>query len=182
MVSFYILAAVTVLSALMVITRRNPMHAALWLLVTFLALAGIYLLLNAEFVAAMQVIIYVGGVLVLYIFVIMLVDLSKEASLRAAFHKQKQLISAVVFAVLVMAVVLLVSRGGIVPFSVEAASATAVGSDSTRAFAKELFLTYLYPFEIASVLLLVAMIGSVILARRSRPGISSNSNGEKEAR
>ena len=157
------------------------MHAALWLLVTFFALAGIYLLMSAEFVAAIQIIIYAGGVLVLYIFVIMLVDLSKEASLRAAFHKRKQILSAVVFAVLVMVVILSVSiRDSIVPFSIGEATAAVSGSDTTRAFAKELFLTYLYPFEVASVLLLVAMIGAVILARRSRPAV--NSNGEKEIR
>jgi NADH-quinone oxidoreductase subunit J len=180
MVSFYILAAVIVFSALMVVTRRNPMHAALWLLVTFFALAGVYLLMNAEFVAAIQIIIYAGGVIVLYIFVIMLVDLSKEASLWAAFHKRVQLLSAIVFAVLIMAVVLWVSRGGIVPFSIGETPSVVSGSDTTRSFAKELFLTYLYPFEIASVLLLVAMIGSVILARRSRPEL--NSPEEKETR
>ncbi len=181
MLSFYILGAVVLLSSLMVITRRNPMHAALWLLVTFFALAGIYLLMSAEFVAAIQIIIYAGGILVLYIFVIMLVDLSKEASIRAAFHKRRQLLTAVVIAFLVMATLLWVSGQGIVAFSITDPSVAATnGADTTRAFAKELFLTYLYPFEVASVLLLVAMIGAVILARRSRPAITSN--GENESR
>jgi NADH-quinone oxidoreductase subunit J len=164
--SFYILGAVALVSSLMVVTRRNPMHSALWLLVTFLSLAGIYLLLNAEFVAAVQVIIYAGGVLVLYIFVIMLVDLSKEAALRAAFSKPRQLLFAIVFAGLLLAVVMWVSMRGIVPFTIEETASVAGAADTTRTFARELFLTYLYPFEIASVLLLVAMIGSVVLARR----------------
>jgi NADH-quinone oxidoreductase subunit J len=155
------------------------MHSALWLLVTFFALAGIYLLLNAEFVAAVQIIIYAGGVIVLYIFVIMLVDLSKEAALRAAFSKPRQTLFAVVFAFMLMAVVVWVSLRGIVPFSIEEVAAPASAADSTRAFAKELFLTYLYPFEVASVLLLVAMIGSVVLARR---GMVAASSGEKKAR
>ncbi|UCD59094.1 MAG: NADH-quinone oxidoreductase subunit J [Candidatus Hydrogenedentota bacterium] len=177
MFSFYLLGAVVLISAFMVVTRRNPMHSALWLLVTFFSLAGIYLLLSAEFVAAVQIIIYAGGVLVLYIFVIMLVDLSKEAALRAAFHKPRQVVFAAVFAFMVMAVVLWVGVSGIVPFSVEEPAAVST-TDTTRAFAAELFLTYLYPFEIASVLLLVAMIGSVILARRGMGPANSTGGNE----
>lgn len=173
MVAFYILAAIVVLSSLMVVTRRNPMHSALWLLVTFFGLAGIYLLLNAEFVAAIQIIIYAGGILVLYIFVIMFVDLSKEATIRKAFHKPGQVFAATLFAAMVMVVVISVSREGIQRFDVGEAQATAA-ADTTRAFARELFLHYLYPFEIASVLLLVAMIGAVILARRSSPAESTS--------
>ena len=177
--SFYILAVVAVISALMVVTRPNPMHSALWLLVTFVSLAGVYLLLNAEFVAAIQVIIYAGGVLVLYIFVIMLVDLSKEAALRKVFHKPKQVASALVFAAMVLAIVLWIGFGGVEQFSFEGA-ASLEGVDTTRALAKELFVTYLYPFEIASVLLLVAMIGSVVLARRRERPASSSEESEEE--
>ncbi|GAB4334838.1 MAG: NADH-quinone oxidoreductase subunit J [Candidatus Abyssubacteria bacterium] len=167
MLSFYILGVAVLASAIMVVTRRNPMHSALWLLITLFSLAGIYLLLNAEFVAAVQLIIYAGGVLVLYVFVIMLVDLSKEAAVRAAFHKPTQIFFAFLFAVLLMVIIIQVSGPGITPFSLEEVEPVAQ-ADTTREFAKELFLTYLYPFEIASLLLLVAMIGSVILARRAR--------------
>jgi NADH-quinone oxidoreductase subunit J len=178
MVSFYILAAITLISSLMVISRRNPMHSALWLLVTFFSLAGIYLLLSAEFIAAVQIIIYAGGVLVLYVFVIMLVDLSKEAALRAAFHKPAQVGFAALFAAMVMAVILTVAKRGIEPSRIQEAAVNA--PDTTRAFAQELFLTYLYPFEVASILLLVAMIGSVILARRGMA--AADAIREKEAR
>ncbi len=167
--SFYVLAAVAVISALMVVIRPNPMHSALWLLVTLVSMAGIYLLLGAEFVAAIQVIIYAGGVLVLYIFVIMLVDLSKEASLRAVFHKPAQVVFAFAAATLGLVVVLWVGFGGMETFSFDRPPAAEAAVDSTRALATTLFLTYLYPFEVASILLLVAMIGSVILARRSMP-------------
>jgi NADH-quinone oxidoreductase subunit J len=176
--SFYILAVVAVVAAIMVITRPNPMHSALWLLVTFLCIAGIYLLLNAEFVAAIQLIIYAGGVLVLYIFVIMLVDLSKEAALRAVFHRPTQVAFAVVFAILLFAVVWQVGRSGLEEFTLDQAATAGAATDSTRVLAKELFLKYLYPFEIASILLLVAMIGSVILARRSREPASSSRESE----
>ena len=164
MLAYQILALIALVSAFMVVTRRNPMHSALWLLVTFFALAGIYVLLNAEFIAAIQIIIYAGDILVLYIFVIMFVDLSKEATLRKAFHKPGQVVAAVFFSAMVLGVVVMVTLGGIEPFAIgEAATA----SDTTRALAKELFVKYIYPFEVASVLLLVAMIGAVILARRS---------------
>jgi NADH-quinone oxidoreductase subunit J len=178
MLAFYILAIAGVVSAIMVVTRPNPMHSALWLLVTFFSLAGIYLLLNAEFVAAIQIIIYAGGVLVLYVFVIMLVDLSKEASLRAVFNKPAQVASAIVFAGLLLVVVVWVGLGGVKPFNIEAAGTMGATADSTRVLARDLFLEYLYPFEIASVLLLVAMIGSVVLARR-RPA-ATESSGEKQ--
>lgn len=176
MLSFWILAVVAVVSAAMVVTRPNPMHSALWLLVTFFSLAGVYLLLNAEFVAAIQIIIYAGGVLVLYIFVMMLVDLSKEAALRAVFHKPKQVAFAVLFVILLLAVVILAGQAGVRPFNVEDAALVEAATDSTRAFSKDLFLKYLYPFEIASFLLLVAMIGSVILARRTPTPESAEEN------
>jgi NADH-quinone oxidoreductase subunit J len=184
MVSFYILALAAVISAFMVVKSLNPMHSALWLLVTFCSIAGIYLLLNAEFVAAIQIIIYAGGVLVLYIFVIMLVDLSKEASLRPSVHKPGQVFFAILFAIALVLIVIWTTRAGVTGREVieeTMLAETAGGSiayDSTRTFSRELFLTYLYPFEIASVLLLVAMIGSVVLARRSRP--PEDSAGENE--
>jgi NADH-quinone oxidoreductase subunit J len=179
-VSFGILSVIILLSSVMVITRSNPMHSALWLFVTFLGLAGVYLLLGAEFVAAIQVIVYAGGVLVLYIFVIMLVNLTKEETLRLVFQRPAQTISAFVMAILVMAIILwergiFPQRGresAITYFFVPGKSVDLTNTfaiDTTRALAKKLFLTYLYPFEIASILLLVAMIGAVVVARRSSP-------------
>ena len=167
--SFYILAAIVVISSVMVVTRRNPMHSALWLLVTLVSMAGVYLLLNAEFVAAIQVIIYAGGVLVLYIFVIMLVDLSKEAALRAVFHNSLQVGLAFAMTAIAMGIVLWSGLSDLqsVDFQGTIEGGTA---DTTRVLAKELFTTYLYPFEVASILLLVAMIGAVVLARRSTVG------------
>ena len=177
-ISFYVLAAATVISALMVVMRPNPMHSALWLLVTFVSLAGIYILLSAEFVAAIQVIIYAGGILVLYIFVIMLVDLSKEASLRAVFHQHTQFGFALAVAALVLGVVAWIGLGGIETFSFEQVTAAEGAVDTTRALARGLFIKYLYPFEVASILLLVAMIGAVILARRSTA--PADEDGEKD--
>ncbi len=178
MLSFYILAIVTVIAALMVVASRNPMYSALWLFVTLFCIAGIYLQLNAEFVAAIQIIIYAGGILILYAFVIMLVDLSGEDGPRPAFHKPLQIGAALAMAALVGGVVVWITQGGVEPFSLVRA-AEGVAADSTKAFARELFVTYLYPFEIASFLLLAAMIGSVVLARRSTP--AAEPEGEKES-
>ncbi len=178
MLSFYILAIVTALSAVMVVTRRNPMYSALWLLVTLISMAGIYLLLNAEFVAAIQVIVYAGGVLILYVFVIMLVDLSSDEGPRPAFHKPLQIGAALVTATLIGGIVLSITMGGVESLS-RGGAAEGVAADSTKALARELFLTYLYPFEIASILLLAAMIGSVVLARRSTP--AAKPEGERES-
>jgi NADH-quinone oxidoreductase subunit J len=152
------------------------MHSALWLFVTLLGLAGIYLLLGAEFVAAIQVIVYAGGVLVLYIFVIMLMDLSKESALRGVFHKPTQWVPSLAMAILVMAIILIERHSDFITDMGRNMSADETRTftvDTTRELAKELFLTYLYPFEVASILLLVAMIGAVVLARRSAPAAES---------
>ena len=178
MLSFYILAIVTTLSAVMVVTRRNPMYSALWLLVTLISMAGIYLLLNAEFVAAIQVIVYAGGILILYAFVIMFVDLSGPEGSRSPFHKPLQIGVALAIAVLTGGFVISITQGGVKSLT-SGGGADAVAADSTRAFARELFTTYLYPFEIASILLLAVMIGAVVLARRSTP--AAEPEGEKDS-
>ncbi len=176
--SFYILAICAVISAVMVISRPNPMHSALWLLVTLVSMAGIYLQLNAEFVAAIQVIIYAGGVLVLYIFVIMLVDLSKEAALKAVFHGRTQIVLACTMTALVLGTVLFSGLSEVDPVIFQEAVGTGT-TDTTRLLAQELFTTYLYPFEVASILLLVAMIGAVTLTRR--PTAVPESEGGSES-
>jgi NADH-quinone oxidoreductase subunit J len=176
--SFIILAFVALVSAMAVVYCRNPMYSALWLVVTLVSIAGIYLMLNAEFVAAIQVIVYAGGILILYAFVIMLVDLSGEAGPRPAFHRPLQVGAAFAMATLVGGFVLWITKGGVESFSV-GGGAEGVAADSTRALAQELFLKYLYPFEIASFLLLTAMIGSVVLARRLTP--SAQPEEEKES-
>jgi NADH-quinone oxidoreductase subunit J len=178
MLSFIILAIVTLIAAMAVVYCRNPMYSALWLFLSLLSIAGIYLLLNAEFVAAIQVIVYAGGILILYAFVIMLVDLSGEGGPRPAFHKPLQIGAAFVMAALVGGFVLWITKGGVGSFSL-GGGAEGMAADSTRALAQNLFLKYLYPFEIASFLLLTAMIGAVVLARRLTP--AAEPEGEKES-
>jgi NADH-quinone oxidoreductase subunit J len=155
---FYVLAAMTLVSSILVISRRNPVHAAIFLVFTFFCVAGIYVTMSAEFLAAVQVLVYAGGIVVLFLFVIMLVPLS--ATLRPL--PLRRAITALLLASLVAAAVLVVfgrARAG-----AEASAAAPLGT--IEAIGTELFTRYALPFEVASVLLLVAMIGAVVLARR----------------
>ncbi|MBZ5537348.1 MAG: NADH-quinone oxidoreductase subunit J [Acidobacteriia bacterium] len=162
---FYCLAAIAIISALMVITRRNPVHSAMFLITTLFSVAGIYLQLHAEFLAAVQVIVYVGGIMVLFLFVIMLVNL-EVVSTERRFNKQ-WIIALIASAVLLVEFGYVIVRGGkssLLP------PVTGPAQDLTRKNSEQiglmLYQNYMLPFEIASLLLLVAIIGAVILAKR----------------
>ncbi len=161
---FYCLSAIAIASALMVITRRNPVHSAMFLITTLFCVAGIYLQLHAEFLAAVQVIVYVGGIMVLFLFVIMLVNLEVVTTERR-FNKQ-WIIALIASAVLLVEFGYVILRGktSLLP------PVTGPGQDLTRKNSEQiglmLYQNYMLPFEIASLLLLVAIIGAVILAKR----------------
>ena len=164
LVVFAVLAAVGVVSALMMVTRRNLVHAALYLVVTFFSVAAVYVLLDAEFLAAVQVLVYAGGIMVLFLFVIMLVDLPKEL---ADARRSRKLHVTTALALTILTVGLLayysVRAGGTAP---DAARAVAVGQGGNlEAVALSLFRYYLLPFEVVSVLLLAAMVGAILLAK-----------------
>ncbi|MFQ5926130.1 MAG: NADH-quinone oxidoreductase subunit J [Terriglobia bacterium] len=162
--TFWFFAAVAVVSALLVITRRNPVHSAIFLIVTLLSVAGLYLQLRAEFLAAVQIILYIGGVMVLFLFVILLVNLDVTVR-QERFNRQWWIagIAALVLLAELGATFYLGRRG----FSLPAAPLSAsVFKENTETIAKTLFQNYMLPFEIASLLLLVAMIGAVIMAKR----------------
>jgi len=156
-----LLAAVTVLGAIGVITRKNPVHSALLLIATLMSVAGIYVLLEAEFLAAVQVLVYAGGVMVLFLFVIMLVDLEQRGKDAGARKKlSRGAVAGGIVLTLVFLCVLLST------FGMEPLGASAAGSEALRAgggnlgsIALVMFRYYLLPFELASVLLLVAMVG-----------------------
>jgi NADH-quinone oxidoreductase subunit J len=159
---FYILSAMILGSAVLTITRRNAVHSAIWLVSTLISIAGLYLHLHAEFLAAVQVLLYVGGIMVLFLFVIMLVNLD-EAAKERAFNKQWSV-------ALIAALVLMAELGY---FVIRGASAFQFGQSSggslapnTQLIAMALYRDYMLPFEIASLLLLVAILGAVILAKK----------------
>ncbi len=160
--TFYVLGAIAVLSALLVITRRNPVHSAIFLIVTLLSVAGLYLQLQAEFLAAVQIILYIGGVMVLFLFVILLVNL--EVTVRQEPFNRMWWIAGVAALVLLgeLAVTYYLGRQA---FAIPVTPAAAL-QPNTELIGRTLYQTYMLPFEIASVLLLVAMVGAVLMARR----------------
>ena len=159
---FYFFAGLAVISAVLVVTRRNAVHSAIFLVTALLATAGIFLQLRAEFLFAVQIILYVGGIMVLFIFVIMLVNLD-VALHQMQFNRQWWLV--LLLAVVLggqLAVVLSVGRTAL---SFPAARAAQLELNTERV-GLALFQNYMLPFEIASILLLVAMIGAVVMAKR----------------
>jgi NADH-quinone oxidoreductase subunit J len=160
--AFYYLAAASVASAILAVTRRNPAHSMLWVLALFLHVAGIFLLEGAEFLAGVQVIVYAGAILVFYLFVLMLLDLPREAA-GPAFGAHWPLCAA---AGLAFAALTWHARE---PWLVRTAKSTAVGGPalgSLSAVGTALFTAFALPFEIASLILLAAIVGAVVVAKR----------------
>ncbi len=159
---FFIFGAAAVGSALAVITRRNPVASALWMIGYFLTLAGLYLTLRAPLVAAMQVLIYAGAVMVLVVFVIMLLNLGNPEQLRERFNPQVGAASAFGALLILQLLVLFLSR----PTGYKSPSPQAAEIGAPESLGKLLFTDYLFPFEAVSLLLLAAIVGAVILAKR----------------
>ena len=159
---FYLLAVIILVGAVLTITRRSAVHSAIWLIVTLMGVAGLYLHLQAEFLAAVQVLLYIGGIMVLFLFVIMLVNLD-EAAKQRQFNRQWVVALLCVLALLVELGYLLWKGEGSFEFAeIEGASL----QPNTQLIALALYRDYMLPFEIASVLLLVAILGAVIMAKR----------------
>jgi NADH-quinone oxidoreductase subunit J len=162
-IAFFALSAVALASAVMVITRRNAVHSVIWLIVTLFSVGGVFLMLHAEFLFAVQVILYVGGIMVLFLFVVMLVNLDVAVK-QAQFSRQWQL--ALATAVILMAELGYGIYRGHHGFTLAQASAEPLTGGNTQAVALALYRDYMLPVEIASILLLVAMVGAVIMAKR----------------
>ena len=175
--AFYYMAGVSVASALLAVTRKNPVHSMLWVLVLFIHTAGIFLVLGAEFLAAVQVIVYAGAILIFYLFIVMLLDLAGEET-QPRFGKHWLLAVGVglVFMILSMFVQVDPSRpvsGSAITEQLASAGSAAAKESETGAFrgglaevGHQLFGPFVLPFEILSLLLLAAIIGAVVLTRR----------------
>ena len=164
--AFYFLATILVLSSLRVITARNPVQAALFLVLAFFTASGLWMLLQAEFLAIVLVMVYVGAVMVLFLFVVMMLDINIER-IREGFWGYLPLGAAIGA---LMAVEMAVVLGGRY-FWVEAMpnpGAPQVGYSNTKELGRVLFTDYAYPFELASIILLVAIIAAVMLTMRRR--------------
>jgi len=164
-IAFYLFATLTIASAIAVIFARNPVHSVLWLIVAFFNAAGLMLLMGAEFIAMLLVIVYVGAVAVLFLFVVMMLDID-FASLRTGFTRNLPfgiIIALVLLSEIIVAVMAWKAgpamNGGHIP---------AANQSNIVALGQLLYSRYLFPFEIAGLILLVAMIGAIVLTHRRR--------------
>ena len=166
---FYLFSAVLLFAAFRVITARNPVYAALYLVLAFFQAAAVWILLKAEFLAITLVLVYVGAVMVLFLFVVMMLDINID-SMRAGFWKHFPLAATIgALIALEMAAVLLGGfRAGEEPRVMTAAQAAAAAQPNTRELGKLLYTQYLYPLEIAAVILLVAIVAAIALTLRKR--------------
>jgi NADH-quinone oxidoreductase subunit J len=163
-VLFYVFALLTIGGGVLCITRRNAVHSAISLIVSLLGVAGLYLLQHAEFLFAVQIVLYVGGIMVLFLFVIMLVNLDQMAKERQ-FNGQWTIALAATLAVAAeLAYFLYRGRDAFHIADIAPAAVSTLGN--VEQVADSLFSEYLLPFEIASVLLLVAVVGSVVMAKK----------------
>jgi NADH-quinone oxidoreductase subunit J len=165
--AFYLFATLTIASAVLVIFARNPVHSVLWLIMAFFNAAGLMLILGAEFIAMLLVIVYVGAVAVLFLFIVMMLDID-FARLRSGFTKNLPfglLVALVLLAEMIIAV--LAWKAGPVTGN---AQPVAASQPNIEALGQLLYTRYLFPFELAGLILLVAMIGAIVLTHRTRGG------------
>lgn len=159
---FYFLSFLAILSALMVVFSRNPVYSVLYLIITFFAIAGHYVLLNAEFLFIVHIIVYAGAIMVLFLYVIMLLNLNEAVEP----HKRSVLkLAATVCGGLLLLVLVGALKGS---DQLPAAAAVSEGIGSVKTLGHVLFTEFLLPFEIASVLLLAAMVGAVMLGKSEK--------------
>ena len=164
---FFLFSGVALLSAVLMVTRRNAIHSAVFLITTLLATAGIFLQLRAEFIFVAQIILYVSGIMVLFIFVVMLVRL--DVALHRIRFRLQGLVALLVIVALGIEVLAAVWFARKIPgegLLIRGAAAADRLPPNTEALGQSLFSSYLLPFEIASVLLLVAMVGAVVMAKK----------------
>jgi NADH-quinone oxidoreductase subunit J len=161
---FYVFAAILVLASLRVITARNPVHAALFLVLAFFQAAGIWMLLKAEFLSIVLVLVYVGAVMVLFLFVVMMIDIDLD-KLRAGFWNYLP-VASIIGGVIVLEMAAVIWRS--FPSTGTAVPEAANTIGQTKALGLKIYTEYIYAFEIAAVVLLVAIIAAVALTMRKR--------------
>ena len=174
---FYVLSAVLVGAAVMVITARNPVHAALFLVLAFFTSAGIWLLLEAEFLAIILVLVYVGAVMVLFLFVVMMLDINL-APLREGFIRYLP-VGIAVAAIVVVELALVIGVSDFGPESMPQPPAHPADYSNTKELGALLYTVYVYPFEIAAAILLVAIVAAIALTMRRRAGVKTQDPGRQ---
>ena len=181
--AFYLFAALTIVSGGFTILSRNPVHSVLWLIMAFFHAAGLMVLLGAEFIAMLLVIVYVGAVAVLFLFVVMMLDID-FAELRAGFTKNFPL--GLLLAGVLLAEITLglgaVGAGGIALGTADGTAPMVAGQSNIEAIGMLLYGKYLFLFEAAGVILLVAMVGAIVLTHRKRSGVRGQNVSRQNAR
>jgi NADH-quinone oxidoreductase subunit J len=159
---FYLLASFTILTALFVVFSKNPIYSVLWLILCFFSIAGHFVMLNAQFLAVVHIIVYSGAIMVLFLFTVMLLNLNKETEP----HKPMLLKFAAVISGWVLFLIILAAMKTSIPSNYIAPQASEIGY--VKQIGMKLYREYTLPFEVASILFLSAMIGSVVLAKKER--------------
>ena len=166
--NFYLFGIIAIVSAVVFVTRKSPVAAALWLVNTMFSLAAIYIMLDAPFIGAIQVLVYAGAIMVVFLFVIMLLNLGHPSELADIRNQKWRLIAAFV-GIAMLAEIFVLTRSNSVPeltLPRDAAANAIAESGAVGAVATPLFTTYLLPFEITSVLLLAAIVGAVMIGKQ----------------
>jgi NADH-quinone oxidoreductase subunit J len=180
-IAFYLFASVLIASAVMTIASRNPVHSVLWLILAFFNAAGLMLIIGAEFIAMLLVIVYVGAVAVLFLFVVMMLDVD-FAELRSGFAKY---LPVGILLAIVLAAEIIFAVGAWQAGSVELAQRVAPVDptiSNTRAVGQLLYTRYVFLFEAAGLILLVAMVGAIVLTNRKRSGVLKQNIARQNAR
>ena len=164
-IAFYTLAALILGFAVLVISTREAVHSVLFLVMNLLCVAALYVLLRAPFLAVVQVLVYVGGIVVLYLFVVMLVNLKRPSEARRDPRRLGRL-GLVISGLVLGELAAIVTWGYAVPTAAGVAEGPGLSVDNTEQIGMLLYTDYLIPFEVASMLLLVAMIGAIVLAKK----------------
>jgi NADH-quinone oxidoreductase subunit J len=154
-----------VVISLLIITRKNPVHSILWMLAMFFHIAGLYLFLNAEFLAAVQIILYAGAILVLFVFVIMMLNLKKEVTVeRFSGDWPISIFIGGTILVLILLAISTLTHGPLGSYTIEFIQA----ETHARVLGRVLYTEFLFPFEIASLILLIAVVGAIVLAKKQK--------------
>jgi NADH-quinone oxidoreductase subunit J len=179
-IAFYVLGVTSVLSALAVVSGRNPVHSVLFLILSFFTAAGLFVLLGAEFLAMLLVVVYVGAVAVLFLFVVMMLDVD-FGSLREGFTRYLPL--GLIVAVVLVGEMIIVSQAVATKGAVATSHAAfPQGLSNTETIGRVLYTDYIYFFQAAGLVLLTAMIGAIVLTLRHKPGVRRQSIADQVAR
>lgn len=177
---FYLFSAVMVGSAFMVIASRNPVHSVLFLILTFVNAAGLFLLMGAEFLAMILIVVYVGAVAVLFLFVVMMLDVD-FAELKQGFAKHLPL-GSILGLIFLVELVLVIGTYFVSPDAAHTAPKVETGMSNTEALGRVLYTDYVYYFQVAGLVLLVAMIGAIVLTLRHKVGVKRQNIADQVAR